>query len=101
MINCNVIRVDEKISSIKINGHAEFAEFGSDIVCAGVSMLVFTIGNKITMLSPAFDLSVSDNEFTFINNDNNHDVNLLLDTLYLGLKMIEEQYDEYISIKEV
>jgi uncharacterized protein YsxB (DUF464 family) len=92
---------NNNVSFLRITGHADFAEHGSDIVCAGISTLAYSIGNKILNMDENFNLEVNENEFKFNNDMTNLEINLLLDTLYEGLLMIEHQYPENITFKEV
>ncbi len=101
MIKCNYKIVDSNISYIHISGHANAAEYGSDIVCAGVSMLSFSIGNALLNLSEDFNLTIDENAFIFIDNLQNEKSTLLLKTLFDGLLMVKDQYSDFIEIKEV
>ena len=42
-----MIKVKVNLDNICINGHAEFADYGKDIVCASVSSIVTTSVNAI------------------------------------------------------
>ena len=92
---------NEKIEMLRITGHANYASHGEDIVCAGISTLAYSIGNKILNLDEKFNLVVDENEFLFKNNKDTDNINLLLETLYEGLLMIEHQYPKNITFKEV
>ena len=46
-----MIRVNVKPNSIIISGHAEYEEFGKDIVCSSVSSIVTTSVNAILMFN--------------------------------------------------
>ena len=46
MINV-AIRHDERALQIIVSGHAEYAEKGQDIVCAGISTLTSTLANIV------------------------------------------------------
>ena len=66
-------------------GHAGYADAGSDIICAAVSVLVFNTLNVVTndeagLVDVVFESPVSDR------------AKLLLDTMILGLTGIEKQY---------
>jgi len=100
MIICE-IKKDSNIKSLVIKGHAEFDDIGQDIVCAGVSTLVYTIANKILNIDESFNVKIDDNCFNFQNQLNNKEIDLLLETLYEGLLMIQEQYSKNVKIKEV
>ena len=47
MISVNVTFIDQKIQQIEISGHANFDRHGKDIVCAGVSAIVYGSINAI------------------------------------------------------
>ena len=61
-------------------GHAGYADAGSDIICAAVSVLVFNTLNAIE--------SYTDDTMNVVTND----AKLLLDTMILGLTGIKKQY---------
>ncbi len=88
---------------VEVTGHAEFAEPGSDIVCAAVSMIMYTIADKLDQMEKFMTIEIDEEEGGYmqievIKRDDQTD--LLFDTLIHGLKMIEEQYAQYIDIKE-
>lgn len=100
MIKVELYKKNHKINKIIIQGHADFDEYGKDIVCAGVSVLTFTIANKLLEISKN-DINENNNKFIFNLIDKNKDVELLIETLISGLKSIEEQYPQNIKIVEV
>ncbi len=101
MINCQIRLNNVGITQIKISGHANYCEYGSDIVCSAVSILSFTIGNALLKLDKTFDLIIDKNEIIYNDLFPTKESQLLLDTLYDGLKMLLDDYKEYINIKEV
>ncbi|EDN9013590.1 ribosomal-processing cysteine protease Prp [Listeria monocytogenes] len=48
MIQVDVMREDNQIISFTMSGHADFAEHGSDLVCAGASSIAFGMVNAIS-----------------------------------------------------
>ncbi len=80
---------------------------GSQIVCAGVSVLVL---NTVNALENFTDVKLSINykesggfiEFAFpkLKNGFDRDASLLLNTLHLGLYGLKEQYPDAICIEE-
>ena len=86
-----------------IHGHAGFAEEGSDIVCAAVSILVINTMNAIETFTDA-DVSLeTDEEIGFIEyqiDEPTKETSLLLDTMVLGLQTMadDENYAEYIDL---
>ena len=100
MIKVEVYQKNRQINKLIVKGHANYDSYGKDIVCAGVSVLTFTIANKLIEISNNEIVEVN-NQFIFNITDNNEFVTLLLDTLINGLKSIEEQYPKNIKIVEV
>ena len=89
--------LDKVVTGFQMKGHAEYADYGQDIVCAAVSALVINTINSIEKFT----------EDTFVNDmDSESDVvafqvtakpisdssKLLLNSLVLGLSAIEAEY---------
>ncbi len=88
---------------VEVTGHANFAEIGSDIVCSAVSMIMFTIANKLDEMEKFITIEIDEEDGGYMQVEvvkSDDETKLLMDTLVLGLKMIEEQYSEYIVIRE-
>ena len=77
-------------------GHAEYADTGEDIVCAGISMLVINTINSIEKLAGEEMSVVANEEEGLIDcrflNPINEKTSLFMDSLILGLKGIKKQY---------
>lgn len=103
------------VSRVVIDGHANYAKHGEDIVCAAVSTLMFT-------LIASFDevLKLDSKKYTYDINDDNvnisldidasvlteeerHDVRLLISMFLTGIRGAIEDYEKYakITIREV
>ncbi|MBO5167029.1 MAG: ribosomal-processing cysteine protease Prp [Lachnospiraceae bacterium] len=86
------------------NGHAGFAEAGSDVVCAAVSVLVINTINSLEELAgESFDVATDETE-GFINCDFKGPLQeksiFLLDSLVFGLKNIQKEYGaKYLQVK--
>lgn len=97
---------DNLITGFTLYGHADYAEYGSDVVCAAVSALVINTINSIeNFTSDKFRLEQDEKkgyiEFHVVTPMSNN-ANLLLSSLALGLQGIEDEYtDKYIQIKQV
>lgn len=102
MTNVSIQKSGIQVTSIKISGHAFFADPGNDIVCSAISMIAYTIGNQMILLDEkGTKVTINDGLFKISNDSKNDKIQLLFDTLILGLKMIEENYKNNINIKEV
>ena len=91
----------------RVFGHAGFAEHGSDIVCAAVSVLVINTVNAVERFTEA-ELKVTENEEEgflegLLESSDSGEAKLLLNTLRLGLESIQTEFTEYLqlSFKEV
>lgn len=109
MINVKIYEnQNHKIVGFQCKGHAGYANAGSDIVCAAVSVLVI---NTINSIEQFLDESVlyEANEKTGCIEYRIHGIpgektELLLNSLVLGLREIEKNYSKkylQIRIKEV
>ena len=88
---------------IRVSGHAEFDEYGRDIVCAAVSALTLNMANSVEKLTDDAFSAGEDEEngcFTFSFRGEVSEKGLvLLDSLVLGLRNLADSYgEEYIRI---
>ncbi|MBP1754914.1 MAG: hypothetical protein H6Q59_1312 [Firmicutes bacterium] len=107
MINVSIYKNAENlVTGFKLSGHADYSEYGSDIVCAAVSALVINTINSIeNFTSDRFSLDQDEKkgfiEFHVISDLSNNS-NLLISSLILGLQGIAEEYTEkYIRLTQV
>ena len=86
----------------EMKGHAGYAEMGSDIVCAAISILVCTAYNSIeTLVKDSFGYEEDeDNAYmSFILNENpSNEAKLLLNSMTLGLSQLAKQYKKYLKL---
>lgn len=105
MIKVELKTKSGRIVSGVISGHAEFAE-ANDIVCASVSAVSFAILNGIeNVLNIPFGYETKDGYLYFTMPDDlqphqAEKVSNLLDTLYLYLIELENQYQENIKVSK-
>ena len=103
MIQVNVEKKQGNYRKFSIDGHAEYAEAGQDIVCAAVSALVINTINSIEEFTEdactcdCKDGMIQNWEFTSGVSDK---AALLMDALVLGLENIEKSYGtEYLMVE--
>ena len=100
------ILCDKKSKTIKgfeINGHAGFADFGSDIVCASVSVLAINTQNAVERFckdkfEQAYDEKNGFMKF-LLQDTPGHDAELLLEAARLGFEEIAKEYYKFVSMK--
>ena len=104
MIKITVKRNENGIcNSVHVSGHAGYDEYGRDIVCAAVSILVINTINSIEQFTEDHFVVDSDEESGRIDlemvSEISKESSLLLESLILGLHGIEESYgNQYIKI---
>lgn len=103
MIKISVAKKNGVYRSFKCSGHAGFAEYGNDVVCAAVSMLVINTVNAIDELTGcciSLDENDSENGKLAISFPGGTDekAGLLMDAMLLGIKQVAEDHDEYVSL---
>lgn len=85
-------------------GHSGYADKGEDIVCAAVSALTETAYLGITEIVGAdVDAEQKDGELRLtlkpdVSGESREKAELILETMLLGLRSIEENYSDYLKI---
>ena len=84
---------------ITIEGHAEFAPPGQDIVCAGVTALTENLIVSIESLTEdTIQYEVSPGRVDIQFKDLSEDGKLLIDSFFLGICSIEQDFPEHVKI---
>ena len=87
--------------SLTLDGHADFAPVGQDIVCSAVSILLFTLANSLSD-SGAENLEVSlepgDSSISCTASYSDFEIDTLFKFAVIGLELLEEQYPENVEI---
>ena len=100
MVSVAFKKVNDALTSLTMSGHAESADHGSDLVCAGISSIVFGALNGFDQLaSGKFEYDIKDNYVNVNVIDDACITNKLLSFVYIQLLTVEEQYPENIKIK--
>lgn len=101
MVKVEIKRVNQKIDEILIYGHANYAEHGQDLVCAGVSSIGIGTLNALDQLCENMcELSIQEAYIRIKVKQRNHVVDNILSTIYIQLKTMQESYPLYISIQD-
>ena len=100
MIIVSILRQkDDNIVGFKVSGHANYADSGKDIVCAGVSAITVGTVNSIEELTGT--VMKSKVKSGFLKTEVSEQVQLLLSSMVVMLKSIEDSYGTYIQIQNV
>ena len=85
---------------MKISGHANYAEYGKDIVCASVSSLVTCTVNNISSIDSSSLIYEDDGNTVYLEIINNNDISdKLFNNLILMLKDLAKDYPKNIKIE--
>lgn len=96
-----MIEICRNESGVKVKGHAGFAEMGEDIVCAGVSALVQTLISSIEELTDDRIEYVIEPGWVDIKHGNlSESAHLLIDSFFIGVQMIADEYPYNVSIDQ-
>lgn len=96
---------DGVFCGFRMEGHAGFAAYGSDIVCSAVSVLVINTMNSIEKFTDdRFKGAIHEEKdvvsFDIISEPISASAELLINSLVLGLTAIQSEYGKkYIKIK--
>jgi len=94
-----MIKVLIKENVIKISGHANFNDYGKDIVCASVSSIVYTTINGILSINKDAILVTDKKDLTIKIMSDDMITNKLMDNMFYLLNELEKQYPKNINIK--
>lgn len=96
-----MIVVTRNKNEVVFKGHADFADFGKDIVCASASSIMYTTVNAIKKLdSESIDLNINKEGAIVKILKNNSLSKTLIDNMMDLLKDLEGDYPDNIKIKE-
>ncbi|ARJ13832.1 ribosomal-processing cysteine protease Prp [Staphylococcus lugdunensis] len=103
MITVDITVNDEgKVTDVIMDGHADYGDYGHDIVCAGASAVLFGSVNAIMGLTsekPDIDYDDDGGHFHIrIVNLDNDDAQLILQAMLVSLQTIEDEYNENIRL---
>lgn len=95
-----MIEVSVRKDEITVSGHAGYAEQGKDIVCAGVTALVQTLIKSFDDLTEdKIEADVQQGEAHIKYGDLSEAGKLLVDSFFLGVCLIEDEFPQYVKIK--
>lgn len=101
MINVKICYDKKKFVSLLVNGHANQAPKGQDLVCSAVSAVVIGSINNLNDVKEEFDISVKSGDVQIkAKKEISYHNEIVIETLITGLKTIEETNPKAITINE-
>ena len=102
MVNVKVTLSNSSITELEVKGHAESAEYGKDLVCAGVSSITTGLLNALDTLCPdTCELQLSPGYVSVKVNQITEENQLILKVGKIQLETIELSNKKFIRIKKV
>ena len=98
MISVNVSFMGKDVKSLTVSGHANYDEYGKDIVCAGVSAIVTGGINALESEIDNIKVINEDNKLGVEIINSNDKIQIILNTILVQLQTIENSYKKYIKI---
>lgn len=100
MIRVEVNKKNNVIESIHCIGHAGYAGYGKDIVCASFSTMIITTINAILEFDKEAISYTDTNDLKIINIKKDNITNGLLNNLVNMIYELRDNYDKNIKVKE-
>ena len=94
------VKYNDDFKNLKITGHANYAEYGEDIVCSSVSSIIQTSINLAHSFNENIKYSDDGNTIIILNNTNDENVLKVLNNMIDMLKELERQYPKNINISK-
>lgn len=98
MVVVSIKKDGDVVSSINISGHACFADHGNDIVCAGISSIIFGGLNALVELGLDQDNIKVDSDIYIDLTNASNSIDIVVQTIIIQLKTIRESYPDYLDI---
>lgn len=89
-------------SGISLHGHANYAEPGKDIVCAGVSTLVQTLIQSVEELTAdKIQYSMQPGTVDIYLRNLSEQAQLLVDSFFVGISLIAGEYPDNVILTKL
>jgi uncharacterized protein YsxB (DUF464 family) len=104
MISVTIHKTNDLFDGFKVKGHSEYGEFGTDVVCAAVSILSYTALNSMNLVAGISENDIDydveeDSGFLKVNTINNNEkTDVIYRNFLVGIKLLLEDYNNYITL---
>ena len=95
-----MIAVSVRKDGVTVSGHANYAEAGKDIVCAGVTALVQGLIRSVESLtSDKIEYEISPGRADIHCGDLSEEGKLLVDSFFIGVCSIADEFPDHVRIE--
>ena len=106
MIKVAFFRQEGRITGFESEGHAGYADYGSDIVCAAVSALLISCVNGLESVAGVEAVVRQNEEVGFLKAElsgmpdeaRRHDAEIVFEVTEKGLQSIAKQYPDFVRV---
>ncbi len=104
MITVTIYRAKDEIKGFIVEGHSDYSEEDSDIVCASVSILSYTALNSLNLVAGItpenIEYTVDDEGVMSLRTlENNYKTDIVYRNFMVGMELLLEDYSDYITLK--
>ena len=85
--------------SLDVSGHAEFGEFGEDLICASVSSIMFGFMNALDALNEDVEIVQEKNRIIVRDHSDSKVVQDYFELVITQMKTIEVSYGDFIKVE--
>ena len=101
MLKIKIRKIDGKYDKINLIGHADYANYGKDIVCAAASSIMTTTVNAIFIFDKTYiTYENKKDNFMIKVNKNNEVVDNLITNMINMFEELQNDYPKNIEIEE-
>ena len=99
MINVNIlINNKDKIVGFEITGHANYDEYGKDLVCSAVTILAYSCVNTLDKYNDDIKFE-DDGDIMYVEvSENNTNTNIIFDYFKTGIETLLGNYGSYVKL---
>ena len=90
---------DDLYVSLDVSGHAQYGEYGRDLICASVSSIMFGFMNALDALEEDVMIRQSENRITIVDRSGSKAVQDYFELVITQLKTIEASYGDFIKVE--
>lgn len=104
MITVTFFKKEDLLYGYHSSGHAKYASYGQDIVCAGVSAILFSVAAALEERTTHLFVETNDTKGTMtvkITDDifKQDDIQAILRVAQVGIEGIRQEYSKHIEMK--
>ena len=90
---------EDRYTSLDVSGHAEYGEYGKDLICASVSSIMFGFMNALDALEEDVKIAQSENRIAIVDHSGSDVVKDYFELVIMQLKTIEASYGDFIRVE--